>query len=49
MGRTNGATVINTAKKAVHGFEQMYAQLQQKGQPRAKKANLRHNIKFAFS
>jgi hypothetical protein len=30
MGRTKGITVINTAKKTVQGFEQMYAQLQQK-------------------
>ena len=30
MGRTKGITVINAAKKTVQGFEQMYAQLQQK-------------------
>jgi hypothetical protein len=30
MGRTKGITVINTAKKTVQGFEQMYAQLQHK-------------------
>ena len=30
MGRTKGVTVINTAKKTVQGFEQLYAQLQQK-------------------
>jgi len=30
MGRTKGVTVIHTAKKTVEGFEQMYAQLQQK-------------------
>ena len=30
MGRTKSITVINTAKKTVQGFEQLYAQLQQK-------------------
>ena len=30
MGRTKGITVIKTAKKTVQGFEQLYAQLQQK-------------------
>ena len=32
MGRTKGVTVINTAKRTVPGFEQMYAQLEQKVQ-----------------